>query len=241
MSGPDARPATARAAPLAAALLAAGLAASLVGCAGNPAPKGLLDPAEASGRVAWGGWIEAELRRDAACDHVTAGRLRPATRDSAALVAPGVRPDWRRLRLEGEFAAVGPDSLYVLTRSGLVAAALADVEKARVTAFDAGTGHLSVWAGVGALSTLSHGVALVFTLPMWIGFGLGATSANEGQARHATGKESWAELRAWARFPPGLPPGVRRGELRLRAGDAGPDWGPSRPSRVPERVRIDVR
>ncbi len=198
------------------------------GCAGNPAPRDFLDRPAQSQQSAWGGWIELRVRDEAAPAYVARGEVAapPSARDESEF---GDRPRAARpLELMGELAAIGADSVYVLMQAGCAAIALADVERARLTGYEAGTGALVTWSGAGGLSTLSHGFILVISLPVWILAGATATSANEYNARvrvptrDTEPARSWADMRAYARFPQGLPPSVRRGELRPRGGPPPP-------------------
>ena len=70
--------------------------------------------------------------------------------------------------LEGELLAIDRDSVFVLTAVGAVRSEALDPGSRAVLAFyDAGTTDLTTWTALGALSTISNGHLLIFTLPAW--------------------------------------------------------------------------
>ena len=79
----------------------------------------------------------------------------------------------------GELIASGNGRLSVLTDHG----GLVDVDFARVADLTLGVhdndfGGIAAWTVLGSLSTISHGVFLIFSLPVWLASGIGA-AANE--------------------------------------------------------------
>jgi hypothetical protein len=86
------------------------------------------------------------------------------------------------------------------------------IEKVKIAAFEGAPGPTILWGVAGSLSTASHGVYLLFTLPIWLITTAGASYAHSaaGYVRADYQKPLTAELdmiRKWARFPQGLPPG----------------------------------
>jgi len=164
-----------------AALLAA-LAAA--GCAGTGAPDGWLPEAEESLRDPYGAWVTLEF----------------------------VRPHDDRL-LAGEFLGVGRDSVYVLAGVGtdgkIYAVPRGLVRQAKIGHYDPRTDQPGGWVAVGALSTLSHGVGLILSLPIWLAAGGGIVSGHAHTALAHYPQHTWEELRMYARFPQGPPPGLR--------------------------------
>lgn len=162
-------------------------AALACGCAHSPAPRGWLPKADASATDAFGGWLIAET-------------------------GPARKP----VRVAGELISVEPDSVLVFQGDHPVMLAKQGITKATLVGYDIDSGVLSTWATLGAISTLSHGAFLVFTLPMWSIAG-GVTTS---QAVHASmleyPKGSWTEIAKYARFPQGLPAGVDRMALRRK-------------------------
>lgn len=150
-------------------------------CATNPAPDGWLGPADRAAGDPYGAWIEIEP------------------------LGPGSK-------IKGEFLAVDGDSVYVLDLGGRVRSLpLPEVADAAVVAYDARWGRLAAWTALGALSTISHGVFAILTLPTWIIGGTVITALqSRSSIRHVRRGEDWTSVRKYARFPAGLPPGLPR-------------------------------
>ena len=170
------------------ALLVGAAIALVSGCAGTGAPKGWLPHGKAESGDAYGAWIMVE-------------------RETGS----------RRQQLAGEFLALGPDSAFVLTAARLEAIPLADVHRAKVVFYNPRADEVGIWTAWGSLSTLSHGVGLIFSLPLWVGVGSSLTvmqrnsaiedyphGGDDGQAA-----ERWAGMNRFARFPQGPPPDIR--------------------------------
>lgn len=166
----------------------------LAACVSNPAPRGWLPPAEIAAREAYGGWIVVDTARDARRGGYAAG-------ESSA--SAGVA---------GELIAVDPDTVFVMSQTVLVALPKGVVRDATLFAYDAQWGSLAGWAVLGTLSTISNGVVLVLTAPLWI---IVSTSAVASRSRApmvelAEQGDRWEKLRLYARFPQGMPPGLDR-------------------------------
>jgi hypothetical protein len=179
----------------------AGLAvlAACAGCAGTSVPKGWLPAPREAQESAYGGWIEVSYR------------------DGDA-----------RQRAVGELIAVGEDSVWILSDSQAVAIPTTAADSGRLWVYAPQTSGLAAWTAAGVLSTISNGIVLVFTAPMWI---LGGTIAGGHEVRAAQRRGpplSWAELARYARFPQGLPEGIRVADLRAK---------PSAPRPVPTGSR----
>lgn len=163
-----------------AALLAA---LAVAGCAGTGAPDGWLPEAAESLRDPYGAWVTLAF----------------------------VEPHDDRL-LAGELLAVGADTVFVLTgfaaQGRMVGAPRRLVRKATVGHFDPRTDQPGGWVALGALSTLSHGVLLVATAPLWAAIGGAATSGHAHAALANYPDKTWEELAMYARFPQGPPPGL---------------------------------
>ena len=107
----------------------------------------------------------------------------------------------------GELISVRDDGVSILTRQGLVDVPSRTIRRATV-AIHAPDSPPVAWSALGAVSTISHGYYLLFTLPIWIGVGT-ATAAAESKAPllvHPPAK--LASFRRYARFPQGMPPGM---------------------------------
>ncbi len=121
-------------------------------------------------------------------------------------------------RIDGELIAATSDSVFVLPTAGpLRAVPRAQVHRAVLGAYDAQWGSLGVWTMVGSLATLSHGLILGLSLPVWLIAGPIATGA---ASRAPIVKDdhpgAWVRMAMFARFPAGLPDGLDRSALRGR-------------------------
>ncbi len=121
------------------ALGAVALVVMSSGCAGSRAPDRWLPDAAQMQREAHGGWIE----------------IREGSGSGKRIV-------------EGELIAVGKDSVFVMTHSGLVSRPLAAVTDATLTAFDSHSEDIAAWGIVLSASTASHGAGLLFTAPVGV-------------------------------------------------------------------------
>jgi hypothetical protein len=149
------------------------------------APKGWLPTAVEAQREAYGGWITLDF--------------------NMGIQAKAVH---------GELIAAASDSVYVLTSDSLVVVPNASVITGTLTAYDAQQGALKLWTVLGAVSTLSHGFALLFTAPVWGVVGSVATASASKAPRVESTDPSL--LRMYARFPQGLPPGLDVRTLRQK-------------------------
>lgn len=155
------------------------------GCATNTAPRNFLPAPAASQRTAYGGWIE-----------VTRGDARHPERSA------------------GELLAIQHDSVYLLSGRGPEVYAQSDVTSAKLTAYDSESGLLATWTLIGTLSTISHGWLLVLSAPVWIIAGSVTTAHQSHQPEFLFPTAAWEDLRAYARFPQGLPPGLDLATVR---------------------------
>lgn len=119
--------------------------------------------------------------------------------------------------LYGELLAATRDSLYLLTsdcpEAGCVARAIgvSQIQKAFVTRYRPNLSGTRTWAAFGAATTPSHGVFLVFSLPMWglASYVVQKSAVNEAQVKFTAEDYRLAEVLPWARFPQGVPDGLR--------------------------------
>lgn len=160
------------------------LAVFASGCAHNSAPHGWLSRPETAQSEAFGSWLEI-----------------------------GGKSEGRALHYEGEFIAVQADSVFVLSADGLDAIPKASIVRARLTAYDARAGDLAGWTFLGTVGTLSHGIALIISAPVWILFGSVATSAQSHSPMVKIPPDPWREAAKFARFPQGLPDDLDRASL----------------------------
>ena len=167
--------------------LGVALSVLLTACAGNTSPPGFLVGPRIAQSQAYGGWVE--LR-----------------------VANGTSVD-------GEMIAVTADSVWVLGvgREGAVAPVVlpvASIREGKLTINDAEVGNVAGMTALGVLSTISNGLVLILTAPVWIIVGTAAGSAQSYTPQRRVPPLRWAELNASARFPQGMPSGVSLAQLR---------------------------
>ena len=158
--------------------------AALAACASNTAPPRFLPSSKQAQTEAYGGWIE--LR------YLEGGRER---------------------RAEGELIAVTQDTVWVLGDSGGVALATGAVRRGKLTAYTAGTGAVAGYTALGVVSTISNGVLLIFTAPLWIVTGTVAGANQSYAPERRVPPLTWADLGVFARFPQGRPAEVRLDRL----------------------------
>jgi hypothetical protein len=131
-------------------------------------------------------------------------------------------------RVEGELIAAGPDAIRVLTSAGLFALAPAGIRSARLWAWDPATEGVILGGSLGTLSTISHGVFLVFSAPLWI---VTTTLISTIESRTPITDypgHGWADFARWARFPQGLPAHLKASDL------AHQDRAPVEPAPAPQ-------
>lgn len=158
----------------------------IAGCASNTAPAHFLPAPLQSQRESFGGWIELEVT------------------DSGK----------RQHRVEGELLAVSATEVWVLGDSGGVVVLTGMVKAGQLTGYRSSAGAISGYSALGTLSTISNGVLLIFTAPMWIIGGSIAAGSESRQPVRKVPPLKWPQLREWARFPQGMPEGLDPGSLR---------------------------
>jgi len=179
-------------------VLCAVVGAFTAACVSNPAPHGWLSPADSAQRDPYGAWIQ---------------------------VTYATPPDSAKVEVAGELIAIDPDTVFVLTpEETLVPVPIEWALRGRLGYFDAQSWATGSWAVLGTLSTLSHGILLIVSSPVWI---LSGTIATADQSRrpirtaHGSDHESWRGLGMYARFPLGMPQGLDRGRLKGKCVRAG--------------------
>lgn len=160
------------------------LVAAIWACAGNTAPREFLVSPSRGQTDAFGGWIELEYLRDGRTEH-----------------------------LDGELLAVRADSVWVLGPSGAIVLATAPVRRGKLTAYHAQAGQVAALTGLGVVSTISNGLFLVFTAPMWIVVGSVTAGSQSREPVSEAPPLPWADLSLFARFPQGVPAALDLSEL----------------------------
>jgi len=118
-------------------------------------------------------------------------------------------------RVDGELIAVTADSVWVLGTASVVVP-VANVRQGKLTTTNAEVGNVAGATGLGVVSTISNGILLVFTMPLWIIVGTAAGSSQSYAPERRVPPLHWAELNGFARFPQGLPDGVSLASLRAK-------------------------
>jgi len=184
-------------------LLVVALADTWTGCAVSHAPSQWLSYAEEAQREAWGGWMEMQ-RQD---------------------------PDSLR-SVHGELLAISDDSVYTLSGTTITASALARVPRGTLEAYDSRSGDVARISFAGTLLSVTTGWGLFIIAPAWaiVGSISGSVLSHQGkhEVKQATVRRgddpnalrevqaAWRDLRPYARFPQGLPPGLDRTSLHER-------------------------
>ena len=121
-------------------------------------------------------------------------------------------------KYRGELIAVSGDSLFLIVGPVLAAIPRLQITEAKLFIVDypvSGSG-ITTWTIFGVASTLSHGVGLVMTAPLWLIVSAAAgpaaaSDADDGDLRYPG--TSISRFSEFARFPRGLPQGIDRARL----------------------------
>lgn len=113
--------------------------------------------------------------------------------------------------VQGELISATPQYIHVLRlgepTAPLVFVPTADVAHAEVYTYES-EGGLGAFGLLGTLSTISHGLFLIFTAPIWIISTSIAISVEESHVEIEYPEEPLSEISKWARFPQGIPAGL---------------------------------
>lgn len=158
-------------------------------CTSHSAPSGFLpDPREAQ-TDAYGSWIDVTVTGNEAGEEIL-----------------------------GELIAIDADTTWVLGTSGIRSFATAAIVQGRLVAYDSRAGAVGGGAVVGFVSTISNGVFLILTGPMWIIGGSVAAAQQSRRPIHDLTEDTPASFGRFARFPMGLPEGLDPATLEGRPG-----------------------
>lgn len=138
-------------------------------------------------------------------------------------------------RIGGELIAVESDSVFLLNRV-LVGIPRSNIRKGSLRAYSPpDRGRVGAWIAAGTLSTLGHGFFFLLTLPAWLLVGIPTAAAVSHVGVIPFEEDRIEEIRAYARFPQGMPEGIDRTSLKEKrlgrktreAGPAADDEGPA--------------
>lgn len=154
----------------------AALAAPLGSCASTTAPPGWLPGPTGAQEDPYGGWVTMDIWEG---DH--------------------------RIGREGELIAVAADSLFILEGARLMAIERYRIVSATLDRYAPAAGSMALWTTVGTLSSFSHGVGAVMSLPVWIVAGSISTNSVVKDALMRYPDTPLQSFSPYARFPGGLP------------------------------------
>jgi hypothetical protein len=119
----------------------------------------------------------------------------------------------------GELIALEPDTMFIMDSGSLLLIPRSRVTSAKIflTDYPLKSGGMAAITFGGMASSFSLGWGAVFALPLWLIVGsfnsnVVAEDADKGDFMSPPAKLS--ELTMYARFPQGLPAGVKRSEIR---------------------------
>jgi len=118
-------------------------------------------------------------------------------------------------KLAGELIAISNDSIFVVTET-FDAVALTEIESARLVAYKSNIEDMSGLVAAGTLSTVTNGLLLVGTAPMWILGGSIATGIRSHEPIIDYPRKELSRFAPFARYPQGLPPGIDRGQIEMK-------------------------
>lgn len=127
----------------------------------------------------------------------------------------------RGYSVSGELLAVDRSDLWVLESTNEVRAVpRREILEVTVEVYSQSTGGLLAWSIIGTASTISHGVFLLFSAPVWLVTGLSATANAEAtDDLTVQSARELDQLTQFSRFPQGLPSSFRAELIRVE-----PEW-----------------
>jgi hypothetical protein len=135
----------------------------------------------------------------------------------------------------GELIDVLPDRLSIFNGHWIEMLPRARVSNAMVLVHRTHEGYYVLWTVLGTLSTVTHGVFLIISVPIWVSTGIATAISEQRRARlEYPDPARWEDLRPYARFPQGLPPGITGNELLHGRMFLAPPVPPAAPTPTPE-------
>lgn len=186
------------------------------GCASRTAPAGWLSNPEETQQQAYGAWVRVNYQHDRS--NIDArGELIAVEHDTLFVLSPQIRikhpGNGTRSIIRNGFSPLRAKSITYYPYDSLLAITRAELTRARVEAYDAHSGQLAGWTAMGFVSTLSHGVGLIISAPVWLLVGIISTSAQSYSPIECYPQSHWDDLRKYCRFPQGFPQGIDRSAL----------------------------
>lgn len=123
----------------------------------------------------------------------------------------------------GELLAVDRDSLVLLSGRTVRTVPMNSISSMFVTGYDASAGGMAAWTVLGTLSTITHGVGLILSAPVWLLVGTISSVSYSYTPRESVTRRDLdhpvsaaraiERLRMYARYPQGLPESLDHGAL----------------------------
>ncbi|MFZ0452123.1 MAG: hypothetical protein WCE54_13510 [Ignavibacteriaceae bacterium] len=160
------------------------------GCAHSYAPRNWLPDTDHIQTEAFGGWLSIEYNIE--------GK--------------------ETIKVKGEYITSDTVNVYILDDSLFIIPKI-KITDAILEIDDKNTSQYSGWTTLGTISTLSHGLLLVFTFPTWLATGIIASSGESFRDRYSESdpaNEYWDQIIKFARFPQGLPENINPKALRRK-------------------------
>ncbi|MBN1387216.1 MAG: hypothetical protein JW965_02145 [Bacteroidales bacterium] len=119
--------------------------------------------------------------------------------------------------ITGEFIAANEDSIYIMQNGEIQIYAISNISFARVIIFNNARGAYLIWTVAGSLLTISNGGFFIFTLPTVLVSGILTTVAESKRVNYLDyPSNGFKELSKYARFPQGMPEGIKASDLNPR-------------------------
>jgi hypothetical protein len=159
------------------------------GCAISIAPEGWLPTAEQTQTQAYGGWIVLNRSTDY----------------------------WQKSKmlLQGELIAISEDTVFVLTDT-LNSIPKVVITNAQLATYDSHFNGLRLWTVAGIVSTLSHGVILGISAPIWMFSGNKIVRNQSLEPILDFPDDPLSSFEPYARFPQGLHKNINRKQLEVK-------------------------
>ena len=122
-----------------------------------------------------------------------------------------------KTKLAGELIAISADSIFIVNEL-FHAIAQSDIRSARLVVYKSYAEGMGGLGFLGTLSTISHGIVLVFTAPLWIIGGSSAAAIRSFEPIIDYPKKELSRFAPFARYPQGLPSGINRNQIKIKPG-----------------------
>ena len=163
------------------------LVSFLYSCATTKAPKGWLPNSDDKQTDVFGSWLVLEYSSNSNAEE----------------------------HLEGELIAINQDSIFI-ANDKFYALALSDIKSAQLEIYNSKSGAMGGLVLLGTLSTVSNGLLLMISAPIWIIGGIASTTIRSYEPIIKYPKQESHNISQFARFPQGLPPKINRQNIKMK-------------------------